>query len=179
MAGGHDPRDPVHVHPDVAPAGEYRLAGVQPDAHPHLPFAGPGVLGQAPLHGGRCLHRVDGRPEDAEERVALGRHLDTVMAVELGTDDGAVLGEEVGVLLGQACEEPVEPSMSVMQKVTVPVGSVPVGIVPVGRATRRRYNRTSALSPVSVAGGFPGAAFSDDTRPRTVGACPAGKDVAR
>jgi hypothetical protein len=109
VPGSGDPGDPVHVHPDVAVAARDTLAGVETHPDPHLPPLGPRVRGQAALHRDRCLHRIDGRAEDAEEGVPFGRHLDTVVVNQLAPHDGVVVEEEAGVVVTEVCQQPGRP----------------------------------------------------------------------
>ena len=162
VAGGGDPRDPVHVHPDVAVAGRRPLAGVDADPDPHLPPAGPGVGGQAALHRDRRLHRVDGRAEDAEEGVALGRpprRRSAGPARRARSRGGR--GGDGRSSAPRSASSLVDPSMSVMQKVTVPVGR-PTRANYAGTAARRPLRRTVRLPP----GHRPGVRARGEVEPR-------------
>ena len=93
-----DPRDPVHVHPDVAVSGRRPLTGVDADPDPDVPSALPGVGGQAALHRDRGRDGVHRRAEDAEARVALRAHLDAGVPRQLAAHDRVVVEEETGVV---------------------------------------------------------------------------------
>ena len=86
----------------------------------------PCLRGHRPLDPDRRLDGVSGRPEDREERVALGADLGA--AAGTGVPDELIVPREQAAVVGPSSStRRVEPSMSVNRKVAVPVGSSVMG----------------------------------------------------
>ena len=88
----------MHVDADVPLVGHERLTRVH--SHPHA---------NRPRQRGLCIacrcQRLGGAREHDEERVALRVHLHAVVPRESVTQDAAVLGEHLGVLVAQFVQQ--------------------------------------------------------------------------
>ncbi len=71
MTGGHDPRGPVHIHPDVIRSHQQWVAGMNAHPHPQFGVVRPFRRSQRPLPSRSRLRRVLSPPEHNEERVPL------------------------------------------------------------------------------------------------------------
>ena len=98
VAGRHDPRRPMDVHPDVDTGGQLGLAGMDADPHLDRGASRPRLGGDRPLHPDRRLDRLSGGPEDREERVALGADLGA--AAGTGVPDQLVVPREQRAVVG-------------------------------------------------------------------------------
>src|SRR4029077_10713965 len=94
MGGGGDARGTVHVHADIAAAGDEARPRVDADADRER------ATREAVVHvrGGRECRGCLG--EDGEERIALRVDLDARVCLEGVADDAAVVGQHTGVALG-------------------------------------------------------------------------------
>jgi hypothetical protein len=99
VAGAHDPRRTVHVHPHIALVGERRLAGVHAHANPDAP-------GRESLLSIPCgRDRVAGAREGHEEGVALRIHLDPAVSREGVAQQATMLCEHFGIALAEVVEQ--------------------------------------------------------------------------
>src|SRR5207237_4613547 len=105
VAGGHDPRGPMDVEPDVIVADDTSLAGVEPDPNAKRRRLGgrPGCETTLHVHGRR--HRIRGAREDRKERVALCPHLDPGVASEGLAYGRAMFVEERREIVAEALEQ--------------------------------------------------------------------------
>jgi hypothetical protein len=100
VSRAHDPRGPVHVHPDVSRIRQQRPTRVDAHAHPQLD------LRERHLHRGCGLDGCAGPIERNEERVSRGVHLDAASGNERCPHAAVVLSQEVGVVVAELVEQP-------------------------------------------------------------------------
>ena len=103
VAGGRDPRRPVHVEPHVPPIGPERLACVQSHPHPHRAAR----KRELRVRGGR--HGIGRTRKGDEESVALRVDLDALVPPPGLPQRPAVLGKHVRIPVAQLPEEPRRP----------------------------------------------------------------------
>ena len=106
MRGSADPRGAMHIHADVARPLDERLARVERHSHADLHASRPPLGGDRPLRLDVHSEGVDRARERDEERIALGVDLEAVPFRERGAQEPALLGEQVGVFLPQAFQQP-------------------------------------------------------------------------
>ena len=104
-AGAAQPGGTDDVEPEVALLPHGRLAGVQPDPHPHLGPVGPVVGDVRALHLGRCRDGVACADEREEERVALRVDLDAVVGGEGVADKPSMVGEDGRVTVAELLQQ--------------------------------------------------------------------------
>ena len=123
VAGGRDPRRPMHVEPHVSLVGPERLTRVQPHPHPHRATRKRDLR----LRGGRhCIGRTR---ESDEEGVALRVDLDPLVPLPSVAQSTAVLGKHLRIPVAQLLEQPRRP-------------------LDVGEEERHRPGRKLGLHPV-------------------------------
>ncbi len=91
VAGRGDPGRPMDVEPDILVASQSSLARVHPHPDPNGPVARPRVFAQLPLGGCGRGHRIRGRDEDGEERVAFRSDVDASVIADGFPEDVVVL----------------------------------------------------------------------------------------
>ena len=101
-----DPCRPVDVDPDVVAGRDDRLTDMDADPHAEDVPVRPLVRRKCALGGGRRRDAIERRPEDGEERVALGRDLEAAVRGEGRPDVTLMVGEQPGVSIAEVGQQP-------------------------------------------------------------------------
>ena len=122
MAGGHNPRGPMDLDPDVAAPHESGVAGL--DRHADVK---PVPSGQAWAAKARWVssRRRSRQPVSRRRRrrIALRVDLDSAPSLEGRSQDRPMVEQDRAIAVAELIEEPGRASMSVNRNVTVPRGS--------------------------------------------------------
>ena len=106
VGGVRDPCRPMDVDPDVVVARDDGMAHVDPDPDAEDVPIRPVVSRECALRRGGRHDAIERRPEDGEERVALGRDLEPAVRGEGRPDVTLMFAVEPGVAIAEVGQQP-------------------------------------------------------------------------